>query len=120
MSSTIAISSRGMRGTSIDRGRGRSSRGGIFHPSLGSYQRSGFVYDEDARGIGARGERTWTERNGTETDWNSTANGSPSPRKDFSTLRSGNTGESWRRSRVEDDGLAHFFVFFLFILLLHC
>lgn len=100
-----------MRGSSIDRGRGRSSRGGIYHPSLGSYQRSGFMYDEDSRGIGSRVERSWTERNGTETDWNSTANGSPSPRKDFSTLRSGGgggggaAGESWRRSRVEDEGL---------------
>lgn len=106
ISSTLGMSGRGMRGSSIDRGRGRSSRGGVYHPSLGSYQRSGFVYDEDSRGIGSRGERSWTERNGTETDWNSTANGSPSPRKDFSTLRSGGGGgESWRRSRVEDEGL---------------
>lgn len=95
---------RGMRGSSIDRGRGRASRGGLYHSALGSYQRSGFLYDEESRGIGARGERSWTERNGTEADWNSTANGSPSPRKDFSSLRS-NAGESWRRSRVEDDGM---------------
>lgn len=103
------MSGRGMRGSSIDRGRGRASRGGVYHPSsLGGYQRSGFMYDEDSRGIGSRGERSWTERNGTETDWNSTANGSPSPRKDFSTIRSGGGGgggESWRRSRVEDEGL---------------
>ncbi|XP_031629871.1 GIGYF family protein CG11148 isoform X2 [Contarinia nasturtii] len=104
MSSTLGMSGRGIRGTSIDRGRGRASRGGLYHPSLGSYQRSGFMYDEDSRGIGARGERSWSERNGSETDWNATANGSPSPRKDFTSLRSGSSGESWRRSRVEDDG----------------
>lgn len=97
-----------MRGSSIDRGRGRASRGGLYHPSItGSYQRSGFAYDEEARGIGTRGERSWTERNGTEADWNATANGSPSPRKDFSALRSGGAGESWRRSRIEDEGLLH-------------
>lgn len=95
---------RGIRGSSIDRGRGRAPRGGVYHPSLGNYQRSGFLYEEDTRGIGARGDRTWTERNGTEADWNATANGSPSPRKDFTALRSATSGESWRRSRVEDDG----------------
>lgn len=96
---------RGIRGSSIDRGRGRSTRGGVYHPSsLGNYQRSGFLYEEDSRGIGSRSERTWTERNGTEADWNATANGSPSPRKEFSALRAGGPGESWRRSRVEDDG----------------
>lgn len=104
-----------MRGSSIDRGRGRAARGGLYHSALGSYQRSGFLYDEESRGIGTRGERTWTERNGTEADWNSTANGSPSPRKDFSSLRSGNSGESWRRSRVEDDGLFTFYFFHLFL-----
>lgn len=98
------MSGRGIRGSSIDRGRGRAARGGIYHPTLGSYQRSGFMYDEDSRGIGTRGERSWSERNGTEADWNSTANGSPSPRKDFTSLRSGTSGESWRRSRVEEDG----------------
>lgn len=105
MSSTIGMPGRGIRGTSIDRGRGRVSRGGLYHPTIGGYQRSGFMYDEDSRGIGARGERSWTERNGNETDWNSTANGTPSPRKDFTSLRSGSSGESWRRSRVEDDGM---------------
>lgn len=93
------MSGRGIRGSSIDRGRGRASRGGLYHTSLGSYQRSGFMYDDDGRGVGTRGERSWSERNGSETDWNSTANGNPSPRKDFSSLRS---GESWRRSREEE------------------
>lgn len=106
ISSSLSMSGRGMRGSSIDRGRGRASRGGLYHPSLGSYQRSSFVYDEESRGIGTRAERSsWTERNGTEADWNSTANGSPSPRKDFTSLRSGSSGESWRRSRIEDEGL---------------
>lgn len=97
-----------MRGT-VDRGRGRTARGGggLYHASLGGYQRaSGFLYDEDSRSIGA--SRTWSERNGNEAEWNTTANGSPSPRKDFSALRSSSSGESWRRSRGEDDGLYSF------------
>lgn len=102
ISSTLGMSGRGIRGSSIDRGRGRASRGGLYHTSLGSYQRSGFNYDDDTRGIGARGERSWSERNGNEADWNSTANGSPSPRKDFTSLRSSTSGESWRRSREEE------------------
>lgn len=101
--STLGMSGRGIRGTSIDRGRGRATRGGLYHPTLGSYQRSGFLYDEDSRGIGTRSERSWTERNGSDADYYSTANGSPSPRKDFTSLRSGGSGESWRRSR-EDEG----------------
>lgn len=103
------MSGRGIRGSSIDRGRGRTARGGLYHASLGNYQRSGFLYDEDSRGIGsggsARGERAWSERNGNEAEWNTTANGSPSPRKDFASLRSNSSGESWRRSRGEDEGL---------------
>lgn len=104
ISSTLGMSGRGMRGSSIDRGRGRTTRGGLYHASLGGYPRSGFTYDEDSRGIGARGERPWSERNGNDAEWNSTANGSPSPRKDFASLRSSSSGESWRRSRGEDDG----------------
>lgn len=51
---SIGMSARGIRGSSIDRGRGRA-RGGLYHSSLGNYQsRSGFVYDEDARGVGPR------------------------------------------------------------------
>lgn len=45
----IGISSRGGRGGSIERGRGRG-RGG-YHSTLG-YQRSSSMYDEDARGGG--------------------------------------------------------------------
>lgn len=104
ISSTLG--GRGMMRGTIDRGRGRTSRGGggLYHASLGGYQRtSGFLYDEDSRSIGA--SRPWSERNGNDTEWNSTANGSPSPRKDFSSLRSSSSGESWRRSRGEDEGL---------------
>lgn len=50
---SLGISGRGIRGSSIDRGRGRA-RGGLYHSSLGNYQRSGFTYDEDARGAGTR------------------------------------------------------------------
>lgn len=46
---TIGISSRGGRGGSIDRGRGRGR--GSYHSTLG-YQRSTSMYDEDARGVG--------------------------------------------------------------------
>lgn len=52
-SSLGGISSRGTRGSSIDRGRGRV-RGGLYHSTLGGYQRSGFVYDDETRGIGGR------------------------------------------------------------------
>lgn len=124
------MSSRGIRGSSIDRGRGRA-RGGLYHSALGNYQRTGFAYDEESRGTaGARviirwnfisvekfnsssflthsqGERAWTDRNGTvgEPEWNAMSNPNPSPRKEFTTVRGGNTsGESWRRSRVEDEG----------------
>lgn len=57
-----------------------------------------------------QGERSWSERNGTnESEWNSTSNSSPSPRKEFSSLRTGNSsGESWRRSRIEDEGNNYF------------
>lgn len=44
------MSNRGIRGSSIDRGRGRA-RGGLYHSALGSYQRAGFVYDEESRGV---------------------------------------------------------------------
>lgn len=47
------LSSRGTRGSSIDRGRGRM-RGGLYHSSIAGYQRSGYVYDEETRGLGAR------------------------------------------------------------------
>lgn len=101
------MSARGTRGSSIDRGRGRAR--GLYHSTLGSYQRSAFLYEEEARGAGARGERSWAERNGTagsETDWNNTSvTTSPSPRKDFSSLRSNAGSESWRRSRIEDDSV---------------
>lgn len=53
ISSTLGISGRGARGSSIDRGRGRA-RGGLYHSSLGSYQRSTFGYDDETRGIGTR------------------------------------------------------------------
>lgn len=50
ITSNLGISGRGIRGSSIDRGRGRT-RGGLYHSSLGNYQRSGFLYnDEDSRG----------------------------------------------------------------------
>lgn len=51
-SSLSGISGRGARGSSIDRGRGRAR--GLYHSSLGSYQRGGFMYDEETRGIGGR------------------------------------------------------------------
>lgn len=51
IASNLGISGRGIRGSSIDRGRGRT-RGGLYHSSLGNYQRSGFLYnDDDSRGI---------------------------------------------------------------------
>lgn len=49
-------------------------------------------------------ERPWSERNGgipDTLDWNG-SNTNTSPRKDYLS-RSTNIGESWRRSRVEDD-----------------
>lgn len=51
-SSLSGIAGRGTRGSSIDRGRGRTR--GLYHSALGGYQRSGFVYDEDPRGISGR------------------------------------------------------------------
>lgn len=93
------------RGSSIDRGRGRGGRG-LFYSGVAGYQRSGFMYDEEGRGAG-RGDRTWSERNGTtpnDFDWNGTSTtGSPSPRKDFSALRPTSSGESWRRGRYDED-----------------
>lgn len=50
--SLSGISGRGTRGSSIDRGRGRTR--GLYHSALGGYQRSGFAYDEDPRGISGR------------------------------------------------------------------
>lgn len=50
--SLSTISSRGARGSSIDRGRGRSR--GLYHSSLSGYPRSGFMYDEDSRGVVGR------------------------------------------------------------------
>ena len=46
--SISTISGRGTRGSSIDRGRGRTR--GLYHSSLSGYPRSGFMYDEDSRG----------------------------------------------------------------------
>lgn len=102
-SSLSGMSGRGTRGTSIDRGRGRAR--GLYHATLGNYQRSA-LYDEENRSIIGRGERSWPERNGTaagDTDWNSSSASVSSPRKEFSSLRSNASGESWRRSRIEDD-----------------
>lgn len=99
-SSLSGMSGRGTRGSSIDRGRGRAR--GLYHSTLGNYQRSA-LYDEENRSLTGRTERAWPERNGTaatDTDWNSSSAINPSPRKEFSSLRS---GESWRRSRIEDD-----------------
>lgn len=103
ISSLSGISSRGTRGSSIDRGRGTRPRG-LYHSSLGNYQRSA-MFDEE-RGLTGRSERAWPERNGTTTadpEWIPSSTTNPSPRKEFSSLRSGTAGESWRRSRVEDD-----------------
>lgn len=47
------MAARGIRGSSIDRGRGKP-RGGLYHSSLGNYQRAGFLYDEETRVAGAR------------------------------------------------------------------
>lgn len=104
-SSLSGMSGRGARGSSIDRGRGRAR--GVYHSTLGNYQRSS-LYEEENRTIAGRTERAWPERNGTtptDTDWNASAAINPSPRKDFSALRSNASGESWRRSRIEDDEL---------------
>lgn len=52
-------------------------------------------------------ERPWTDRNGAvgESEWNSLPNTNPSPRKEFTSARGGNSsGESWRRNRIEDEG----------------
>lgn len=51
-------------------------------------------------------ERQWTERNGSvglsdTLDWNGSSS-TTSPRKDYLS-RSNNIGESWRRSRLEDE-----------------
>lgn len=105
-SSLSGMSARGTRGSSIDRGRGRA-RGGLYHSTLGNYQRSA-LYDEENRSLTGRSERAWPERNGTaatDTEWTSTSAINPSPRKEFSSLRSNASGESWRRSRIEDDEL---------------
>lgn len=104
-SSFSGISVRGARGSSIDRGRGVRGGRGIFYPSLSGYQRPNF-YDEDGRTT-ARGDRSWTDRNGSATndsDWNGTSSTtSPSPRKDF-LMRSTSSGESWRRTRLDEEG----------------
>lgn len=102
-SSLSGMSGRGTRGSSIDRGRGRAR--GLYHSTLGNYQRSA-LYDEENRTLTGRIERVWPERNGTaatDTDWNSSSAINPSPRKEFSSLRTNASGESWRRSRIEDD-----------------
>lgn len=49
--SSIGITSRGARGGSVERGRGRGR--GSYHSTLG-FQRSSSMYDEDARGGGGR------------------------------------------------------------------
>ncbi|XP_055688107.1 GIGYF family protein Gyf [Lutzomyia longipalpis] len=93
----LGLSSRGARGGLIDRGRGR---GRSSYHSLGGYQRSTSLYDEEGRIIG-RGER-WPERNGTESsDWNGLS--STSPRKDYNSHGRGGSQENWRRSRLEDE-----------------
>lgn len=104
-SSLSGMSGRGTRGSSIDRGRGRAR--GLYHSTLGNYQRSA-LYDEENRSLAGRSERPWPERNGTpatDTDWNSSSAIISSPRKEFSLLRSNASVESWRRSRIEDDEL---------------
>ncbi|GAB0101008.1 hypothetical protein DMENIID0001_171250 [Sergentomyia squamirostris] len=93
----LGLSSRGARGGLIDRGRGRGR--GSYH-SLGGYQRSSSLYDEEGRIIG-RGER-WPERNGTDAgDWNGLS--STSPRKEYNSHGRGGSQENWRRSRVDDE-----------------
>jgi PERQ amino acid-rich with GYF domain-containing protein len=89
----------GGRGGSVDRGRGRER--GIYH-----YTRSSSLYDDDPRGAG-RGERTWLERNksgglgllGEGLD----GSNSTSPRKEYGAYGRGNSTESWRRSRNDEE-----------------
>lgn len=53
ISSGVSMAGRGIRGTSIDRGRGKA-RGGLYHSALGNYQRTGFTYDDESRVAGVR------------------------------------------------------------------
>lgn len=125
---SIGISSRGARGGSIERGRGRGR--GSYHSTLG-YQRSNSMYDEDGRGGGRVSmfliklfsgckfrpkmyfyykvttmirlcvcpQGPWLDRNGADaSEWN--GGSSTSPRKEYITRNS--SVESWRRSRDDD------------------
>ncbi|XP_071555029.1 GIGYF family protein Gyf-like isoform X1 [Temnothorax nylanderi] len=104
------------RGSSVDRGRGRTGRGGLY---LSHYSR-GVGFDDSGDGIRIEGqsfqgrnrpfdrsqsERGWSERNGASEpgEWN----GSTSPRKDLNRGTSGSSlmESNWRRHRGsgEDD-----------------
>ncbi|XP_025075378.1 GRB10-interacting GYF protein 2 isoform X3 [Pogonomyrmex barbatus] len=104
------------RGSSVDRGRGRTGRGGLYS----SHYSRGVGFDDSGDGIRIEGqsfqgrnrpfdrsqsERGWSERNGASDpgEWN----GSTSPRKELSRGTSGSSlmESNWRRHRGsgEDD-----------------
>ncbi|XP_011687407.1 PREDICTED: PERQ amino acid-rich with GYF domain-containing protein 2 isoform X2 [Wasmannia auropunctata] len=104
------------RGSSVDRGRGRTGRGGLYS----SHYSRGVGFDDSSDGIRIEGqsfqgrnrpfdrsqsERGWSERNGASDpgEWN----GSTSPRKDLNrgTSNSSLMESNWRRHRTsgEDD-----------------
>ncbi|KYM75908.1 hypothetical protein ALC53_13621 [Atta colombica] len=108
-------SSRG-RGSSVDRGRGRTGRGGLYS----SHYSRGVGFDDSGDGIRtesqsfqgrnrtfdrSQSERGWSERNGASdpVEWN----GSTSPRKDINRGSSNSSlmESNWRRHRGsgEDD-----------------
>ncbi|XP_029169789.1 GRB10-interacting GYF protein 2-like isoform X3 [Nylanderia fulva] len=113
-----SIGSRG-RGSSVDRGRGRTGRGGLYSSH---YSRGVGFGDDSGDGIRIEGqsfqgrnrpfdrsqsERGWPERNGAADpgEWN----GSTSPRKELSRGTSGSSlmESNWRRHRgggEDDDG----------------
>ncbi|KAL0130742.1 hypothetical protein PUN28_002396 [Cardiocondyla obscurior] len=104
------------RGSSVDRGRGRTGRGGLYS----THYSRGVGFDDSGDGIRIEGqsfqgrnrpfdrsqsERGWSERNGASDpgEWN----GSTSPRKDMNRGTSGSSliETNWRRHRGsgEDD-----------------
>ncbi|XP_012534011.1 GRB10-interacting GYF protein 2 isoform X2 [Monomorium pharaonis] len=102
------------RGSSVDRGRGRTGRGSLYS----SHFSRGVGFDDSNDGIRIEGqsfqgrnrpfdrsqsERGWSERNGASDpgEWN----GSTSPRKELNRGTSGSSlmESNWRRHRGEDE-----------------